>query len=124
MARDTGSVTAVGFIILRSSMYSPCRKDRRIARAVSWCCGCKIAAGPAGLSRMEHAISAPFAQDGLSTDSFRRAIALAGRHREAKRKKKANRERRRRHAGSSLLEETDEDSETDSTTSSTERSMN
>ncbi|EYC15019.1 hypothetical protein Y032_0038g3585 [Ancylostoma ceylanicum] len=42
IARDTGSVTAVGSIILRSSMYSPSREDKRIARAVVWCCSCRI----------------------------------------------------------------------------------
>ncbi|RCN53075.1 hypothetical protein ANCCAN_00624 [Ancylostoma caninum] len=47
-------------------------------------------------------------KEGLSTISFRRAIALAGRHREAKWKKKAERERQRKHAGSSALEETSE----------------
>ncbi|KIH63965.1 hypothetical protein ANCDUO_05729 [Ancylostoma duodenale] len=47
-------------------------------------------------------------KEGLSSNSFRRAIALAGRHREAKRKKKAERERQRKHAGSSVLEEISE----------------
>ncbi|EYC10531.1 hypothetical protein Y032_0055g2606 [Ancylostoma ceylanicum] len=47
---------------LPRALYSTCRKNRRIARAVSWCRGCRIAAGPTPPSRLEHALSASLVQ--------------------------------------------------------------
>ena len=60
--------------------YSPCRKNRRIARAVSYRRGRRIAVGPTGPSHLEHALSASivqvpprFCSDGIRL-SFRQGL--------------------------------------------------